>query len=40
VTAHFMRDGGISDDEFLYILRDNPARFFGDRFATLTQHKH
>lgn len=33
VTARFMRDGGITDDEFLQILRDNPVRTFGDGFA-------
>lgn len=31
VTAQFMRDGGLSDEEFLQVLRDNPARLFGDR---------
>ena len=31
VTAQLMRDGGLSDEEFLQVLRDNPARLFGDR---------
>ncbi len=31
VTAGFMRDGGMTDEEFLQVLRDNPARLFGDR---------
>lgn len=33
VTAQLMRDGGISDEEFSQILRDNPARLFGKDFA-------
>ncbi len=33
VTAHFMRDGGLSEAEVDTVLRDNPARLFGDRLA-------
>jgi predicted TIM-barrel fold metal-dependent hydrolase len=32
-TAQFMRDGGITDEEFHEILHHNPARLFGDRLA-------
>ena len=40
VTARFMRDGGITDEEFLEVLRDNPARLFGDRFTRPRRHAH
>ncbi len=33
VTARFMRDGGLSDAEVTQVLRDNPARLFGNRVA-------
>jgi len=33
VTAQFMRDGGLTDEEFMQVLRDNPARLFGERMA-------
>ena len=32
-TIQFMRDGGVSDEEFHEILHHNPARLFRDRFA-------
>lgn len=40
VTAKFMRDGGLSDEEFLEVLRENPARLFGDRFTRPRPHAH
>ncbi len=33
VTARFMRDGGLSEQEVVAVLQDNPARLFGDRLA-------
>ena len=33
VTARFMRDGGLSEDEFAEILIHNPARLFGERLV-------
>jgi 6-methylsalicylate decarboxylase len=41
ITARFMRDAGLSDEEFLEVLRENPARLFGDRLAHLARaHSH
>ena len=40
VTAQFMRDGGLTDAEFIEVLRENPARLFGDRFARPRIHSH
>ncbi len=40
VTAKFMRDGGLTDEEFLEVLRDNPARLFGDRFSRPRPYTH
>ena len=40
VTAQFMRDGGLSDQEFLQVLRDNPARLFGARLPQRLAHAH
>ena len=40
VTAQFMRDGGLTDEEFLEVLRENPARLFGDRFVRPRPHTH
>jgi 6-methylsalicylate decarboxylase len=39
-TARFMREGGLSDDEFMEVLRENPARLFGNRFSSRTAHIH
>lgn len=33
VTARLMREGGLTDEEFLTVLRDNPARLFGTRLS-------
>ena len=33
VTARFMRDGGLSEDEFAEISVDNPRRLFGERLV-------
>jgi predicted TIM-barrel fold metal-dependent hydrolase len=38
VTAQFMRDGGLSEAEFLQVLRDNPARLFGQRLPRRRAH--
>jgi predicted TIM-barrel fold metal-dependent hydrolase len=38
VTARFMRDGGMTDEEFTAVLRDNPARLFADRLVRLRDH--
>jgi predicted TIM-barrel fold metal-dependent hydrolase len=40
VTARFMRDAGLSDEELIEVLRENPARLFGDRFASLGLRAH
>lgn len=40
VTARFMRDGGLSEDEFLEVLRENPARLFGNRIVGRSAHSH
>ncbi len=40
VTAQFMRDGGITDDEFIAILRDHPRRIFGHHFARRPARVH
>ena len=40
VTARFMRDAGLSDEEFVEVLRENPARLFGDRFALPSVRVH
>ena len=40
VTARFMREGGLSDAEFMEVLRDNPARLFGDRLIASPAHLH
>ena len=40
VTAQFMRDGGLSDQEFVQVLRDNPARLFGARLPRHRGHVH
>lgn len=37
VTARFMRDGGLSADECRQVLRDNPARLFGDRIDRIAR---
>jgi predicted TIM-barrel fold metal-dependent hydrolase len=40
VTMQFMRDAGLSDEEFIEVLRDNPARLFGERFGPSVAHAH
>ena len=40
VTAQLMREGGLSDEEFLQVLRDNPARLFGYRLPRRSPHAH
>jgi predicted TIM-barrel fold metal-dependent hydrolase len=40
VTAQFMRDGGLSDEEFLMILQENPRRLFGDRMLRRSDQQH
>ena len=42
VTAQLMRDGGLTDEEFLQVLCGNPARLFGNRLArpALQAHSH
>ncbi len=40
ITAEFMREGGLSEEEFLQVLRDNPARLFGNRMTQRAHHSH
>jgi 6-methylsalicylate decarboxylase len=37
-NVRFMRDAGLSDDDFMEVLRVNPARLFGARFAPMSVH--
>ena len=40
VTAQFMRDGGLTDEEFMEVLRENPARLFGQSLLRSRAHTH
>ncbi len=39
VTARFMREGGLTDDEFLCIAATNPSHLFGDRLGGSPVHQ-
>ncbi len=39
VTVRFMREGGLTDDEFLQIADANPGRLFGDRLGASPAHQ-
>ncbi len=40
VTAQFMRDGGLTDEEFMEVLRENPARLFGQSLLRSRAYTH
>ena len=40
VTASFMREGGLTDEEFMEVLRHNPRRLFGDRLKSQISQRH
>ena len=40
VTLDFMRDAGLSDAEFVEVLRENPKRLFGERSLMKGSHAH
>ena len=40
VTMQFMRDAGLSDDEFIEVLRENPARLFGGHLGLSAARIH
>jgi 6-methylsalicylate decarboxylase len=40
VSVRFMRDAGLTDEEFVEVLRENPKRLFGGRFTVSGTHSH